>query len=55
VNLRVSALEARLLVCYKGWAMSDPARINASNGADGNAVARAFAYPFTTSASWRFS
>ena len=35
--------------------MSDLARIHACNGADGMTVARAFAYPFTTSASWRFS
>jgi hypothetical protein len=48
-------LEAQLRVCYKGRAMSDLARIPAYNGADGTAIARAFAYPFTTSASWRFS
>jgi hypothetical protein len=35
--------------------MSDPARIHACNGADATAVARAFAYLFSTSASWRFS
>jgi hypothetical protein len=51
----VSRLEARPRVCYKGGAMSDPARIHAPKSADGMTVERAFAYPFTTSASWRFS
>jgi len=35
--------------------MSDSARSTSSTHADGDTAARAFAYPFLTGASWRFS
>ncbi len=42
-------------VCYKGEAMSDQPRTRALPSADAQSVARDYAYPFSYSASWRFS